>query len=53
MKTYRVAIDHRFQADDADHAIEQFIDYVLSGDSSQAIELDVEGAINVIEEVQP
>lgn len=53
MKKYEVTIAYRFDADNEDHAIEQFVDAVLKPENQDAsVVVDVESAISTVEEVR-
>lgn len=53
MKVYEVTISYRFDADNADHAIEQFLDVVIHTDHRHTpVDQDVESAITNIRELK-
>ncbi len=45
---YKVAIEALFWADDPDHAIEQFVDHVLTPEQPESAKEEVTAAVNAI-----
>ncbi len=50
LKRYKVSIEAWFWADDGDHAIEQFVDHVLTPEQPESAKEEVTAAVNVIDQ---